>query len=179
MRLDKLLEKGKSFKEINNIIKYLPQPGWYYDGLFIPVELLYERNILMSSEKGIDNRIVSKSDDFEYIDIENSALVLDANYIMPQGFINTKISKFILLDVKIIGMQAFRGSKVKDFYIADTIESISIGTFMNIDNNFTIFCEKSEKEVENNRQLVSLSILKDKVRFDSNIRTFLENNPFV
>ena len=179
MTLDKLLEKGKSFKEINNIVKYLPQPGWYYNGLFIPVELLYERNILMSSENGIDKRIVSKSDNFEYIDMEDSALVLDANYILPQGFINTKISKFILLDIKIIGMQAFRGSKVKDFFIADTIESLSIGIFMNIDNNFTIFCEKSEKEVEDDHRLVSLSILKDKVCFDSNIRTFLENNPFV
>ncbi len=177
MRLDKLLEKGKSFKEINNIIKYLPQPGWYYNGSFIPIELLYERNILMSSEKGIDKRIVAKSDDFEYIDMKDSTLVLDANYIWPQGFMNTKISKFILLDIKIIGMQAFRGSKVKDFFIADTIESISIGTFMNIHNDFTIFCEKSEKEVDDNHQLVSLSILKDKVCFDSNIRTFLENNP--
>ncbi len=170
MTLDKLLEKGKSFKEINNIVKCLPQPGWYYNNSFIPIEKLYERNILASFENGIGKRIVSKSDNFAEIDIENSTLVLNANYILPKGFINTKISKFILLDIKDIGMQAFCGSKVKDFFIADTIENISPGVFISIDNIFTIFCEKSKKEVKDNHQLVLLSILEDMVCFDSDIR---------
>lgn len=170
MTLDKLLEKGKSFKEINDIVKYLPQPGWYYSGLFIPIEKLYERNILMSSKNGIGERIISKSDNFEEIDLENSTLVLNVNHILPKGFIDTKISKFILLDIKDIGMQAFRGSKVKDFFIADTIENISAGTFISIDNIFTIFCEKSKKEVEDNHQLVLLSILEDMVCFDSDVK---------
>ena len=169
--LDELLDEGRNFKEINNIMKYKPyKAGWHNARDFINIETLLKLDYIRITKASgeiffSDGKLMHRMD---YIG--GGFVIPNCTWISNLTFSESDISEIILSEgIKIIGSAAFENSNLLKIFIPKTVERFGCDSFSGIPNIAKIYYEGNEKDFQNIKNITNSGVEIENVLYGCNV----------